>query len=131
MHTVLQYKCEQKAGSLGISKRGEEKVETSFSKKALKLRHCFRVSSSFYHVKLYQSNKIPCSSPFVSGEKRDMQNWERPPGLMTLGTPVSAGRLHLSDPFLVFLRFFFLKEKYVWWVFWGPKPYKEARAPAQ
>lgn len=131
VHTILQDKREQKAGSLGISKRGEEKVETSFFKKAPKLRHCFAVSSSFYLVKLYQSNKISCSSPFASREKRDMQNWERPPGLMTLGTPVSAGRLHLSDPFLKFMRFFFLKAKYVWWGFFGLKPYKEVRAPAQ
>lgn len=129
MHTVLQDKCEQKAGSLGISKKGEEKVETSFLKKALKLSHCFAVSSSFHLVKLYQSNRIPYSSPLASGEKRDMQNWERPPGLMTLGTPVSAGRLHLSDHFLKFISFFFfVKAKYV--CFFGPKPYKEVRAPA-
>lgn len=71
INTVLKDKCEQKDESLGISKKGEEKVETSFLKKALKFRQCFAVSSSFYLVKTIPVQQDPLRLTFCfRGKKR-------------------------------------------------------------
>lgn len=101
--------------------KGEEKVENSFPPKALKLRHCFALFSSFYLVKIIPVQQAPLLLTPYFLENKDTPNWKGPLGLMSLGTPVSASMLHLHDPFLKFMSFL-LKAKYV---FLEPEPYSK------
>jgi len=98
-------------------KKGEEKFENSFSKKALKLRHCFALCSSFCLVKIVpvqQAPLLPGKQRHAELERTSWVNESRPSCL--------SKHVALARSLLKFVRFL-LKVKYV---FLESEPYRES-----